>query len=46
MKCSACGNDNCPCDKNAKCNCSADCPACSKKKEGKKSRRSETKSAP
>jgi hypothetical protein len=35
MKCNACGQMNCGCDKGGKCSCGKDC-ACAKKSQGSK----------
>ena len=33
MKCSACGNENCACDKGGRCNCGPNCPSCGRNKK-------------
>lgn len=35
MKCNACGETKCECDKGGKCNCGKDC-RCAKKPQGSK----------
>jgi len=32
MKCSACGSENCGCDKGGKCACAENCLACASKR--------------